>query len=80
MRAKPPKHFSISPRLLPSSPIVPPWRNAALPGEYDPEEFMTDAQKLIDDIEQALERQRNLDPALRASMIARLDQLRALTK
>jgi hypothetical protein len=41
---------------------------------------MTEAQKIIDDIEQALERQRNLDPALRAWYIAKLDELRELTK
>jgi hypothetical protein len=39
---------------------------------------MTEAQKLIDDIEQALERQRNLDPALKAWYIAKLDELRRL--
>jgi hypothetical protein len=41
---------------------------------------MTEAQKIIDDLEQALERQRNLDPALKAWYIAKLDELRALTK
>lgn len=41
---------------------------------------MNEAHKLIDDFEQALERQRNLDPALLAWYIAKLDELRALTK
>lgn len=41
---------------------------------------MTEAQKLIDDIEQALERQRNLDPALKAWYVAKLDELRVLVK
>jgi hypothetical protein len=35
-------------------------------------------QELIDSLELDLERMRNIDPALRASMIARLDQLRAM--
>jgi hypothetical protein len=38
------------------------------------------AQQIIDSIEQALERQRNLDPALLAWYIAQLDALRALVK
>jgi hypothetical protein len=37
-------------------------------------------QELIDSLELDLERMRNIDPALRASMIARLDQLRTLVK
>ncbi|WP_268966660.1 hypothetical protein [Paraburkholderia antibiotica] len=37
-------------------------------------------QELIDSLERDIERMRAIDPALRASMIARLDQLRALTK
>jgi hypothetical protein len=38
-------------------------------------------QELIDSLELDLERMRSsIDPALRASMIARLDQLRALTR
>jgi len=38
------------------------------------------AQELIDSLELDLERMRNIDPALRASMIARLDELRNATK
>jgi hypothetical protein len=37
-------------------------------------------QELIDSLELDLERMRNIDPALRASMIARLDQLRGMLK
>ncbi|WCM21374.1 hypothetical protein NDK50_07980 [Paraburkholderia bryophila] len=39
---------------------------------------MTAAQ-IIDAIEQALQRQRNLDPALKAWYIAQLDELRELS-
>jgi hypothetical protein len=38
------------------------------------------AQQILDEIEQALERQRNLDPALLAWYIARLDALRQMVK
>lgn len=38
------------------------------------------AQQIIDDIEQALQRQRNLDPALKAWYIAKLDELRKAVK
>jgi hypothetical protein len=38
------------------------------------------AQELIDSLELDLERMRNIDPALRASMIARLDELRKAMK
>jgi len=37
-------------------------------------------EQLIDSLELDLERMRNIDPALRASMIARLDQLRRMVK
>jgi hypothetical protein len=37
-------------------------------------------EQLIDSLELDLERMRNIDPALRASMIARLDELRAMAK
>ena len=37
-------------------------------------------REIIDAIEQALDRQRNLDPALKAWYIARLDELRAVMK
>jgi hypothetical protein len=39
-----------------------------------------DIQELIDSLELDLERMRNIDPALKASMIARLDQLRRMVK
>lgn len=42
--------------------------------------MQSEAHKLIDDIEQALERQRNLDPALKAWYIAKLDELRRMVK
>jgi hypothetical protein len=38
------------------------------------------AQEIIDAIEQALDRQRDLDAALKAWYIARLDELRAVMK
>ncbi|MBB5508142.1 hypothetical protein [Paraburkholderia atlantica] len=38
------------------------------------------AQELINSIEADIERIRNLDPALLASLVARLDELRKLTK
>lgn len=38
----------------------------------------TEAQALISDIEEALLRMRNLDPALATSLLAKLDRLRAL--
>jgi hypothetical protein len=38
-----------------------------------------EAQKLIDSIEEAIQRMR-IDPALKTSLVAQLDQLRALTK
>jgi hypothetical protein len=38
------------------------------------------AAEIIDSLEQAVERQRNLDPALKAWYIAQLDALRALQK
>ncbi|MDP9651998.1 hypothetical protein [Paraburkholderia caledonica] len=38
------------------------------------------AQELIDSLELDLERMRNIDPSLRASMIARLDELRKAVK
>jgi len=38
------------------------------------------AQTLIDGLQLDLDRMRNIDPALRASMIARLEELRALEK
>ncbi|MFM0488001.1 hypothetical protein [Paraburkholderia graminis] len=37
-------------------------------------------QELIDSLELDLERMRDIDPALRASMIARLDHLRRMVK
>jgi hypothetical protein len=40
---------------------------------------MTEANDLIDSLEADIERIRNLDAALLASMIARLDALRKLT-
>jgi hypothetical protein len=39
-----------------------------------------EALRLIDDIEQAIERQRDLSPELRLWYIAKLDELRALTR
>ncbi|WP_269453893.1 hypothetical protein [Paraburkholderia tropica] len=36
------------------------------------------AQEIIDSLELDLERMRNIDPALRASMVARLDELRRM--
>jgi hypothetical protein len=39
---------------------------------------MTEAQALIDSIEQDMQRLRNLDAALLASLIARLDALRRM--
>lgn len=41
---------------------------------------MTDAQTLIDSIEADLQRIRNLDAALLASLIHRLDELRKLQR
>jgi hypothetical protein len=38
------------------------------------------AQDLINSIESDIERIRNLDPALLASLVARLDELRKLAK
>jgi hypothetical protein len=37
-------------------------------------------QELIDSLELDLERMRNIDPALKASMVARLDELRNFAK
>jgi hypothetical protein len=39
---------------------------------------MTEVQQLIDSLEADLDRMRALDPALKASMLARLDALRKL--
>jgi len=78
MRAKLLKLFSISPRLLPSSPFVPPVAQRRSSGRVSPEEFMTEANALIDSIEQDVQRLRNLDAALLASLIARLDALRRM--
>jgi hypothetical protein len=38
-----------------------------------------EAQKLIDSIEEAIQRMR-IDPTLKTNLVAQLDQLRALTK
>lgn len=37
-------------------------------------------QQIIDSLELDLERMRNIDPALRASMVARLDELRRMVQ
>jgi len=50
-------------------------------GRATPEEFeqaMPDAQALIDSIERDISHVRNLDPALLASLVKRLDELRAM--
>jgi hypothetical protein len=39
---------------------------------------MPEAQKLIDEIEEALQRVRNMDAGLKAYLIGKLDQLRKL--
>lgn len=39
---------------------------------------MTEAHQLIDSLERDLERMRGIDPALLASLVARLDELRKL--
>lgn len=41
---------------------------------------MTEAQKLLDKLELALQRMRDIDPALKAAMVADLDRLRELTR
>ncbi|CDY79460.1 hypothetical protein BGLT_02241 [Caballeronia glathei] len=40
----------------------------------------TETENLIDSIEQDIQRVRNLDAALKASLIAKLDELRKLVK
>ncbi|MBB5414090.1 hypothetical protein [Paraburkholderia atlantica] len=55
-------------------------RNTALSGGEARKEFHMNAQELINSIEADIERIRNLDPALLASLVARLDELRKLTK
>jgi hypothetical protein len=57
-----------------------PWRNAARPGEYCPEEFAMNAHKVLDELEQAIDRMRDMDPALKAWYLARLDELRKAVK
>ena len=41
---------------------------------------MPEAQKLIDEIEEALQRVRNMDEALKSFLVARLDELRGIVK
>jgi hypothetical protein len=40
----------------------------------------SEQQQIIDDLEQAIDRQRDLDPALKAWYIAKFDRLRELQK
>ncbi|MEI7296615.1 hypothetical protein WCQ02_31115 [Paraburkholderia tropica] len=41
---------------------------------------MTEAQQLIDSVENDVQRLRNIDPALLASLIAKLDALRRMVQ
>lgn len=42
--------------------------------------MQSETQQIIDDLEQALERMRGIDPALLAWYVAKLDRLRELVK